>query len=131
MKRFAAKIPHQMRGPVSLLEKSNQRWKVFLFIGLMALGAAVTLLQGLLYTPLGKELTTQLVIGGMVLIAATFFWAGQNIVCPQCKLKLLYYAITKVGLGSWYDWLLTEEKCPDCGYPVQSPQKVHKRGKPR
>ena len=101
---------------MSLLERSNQRWKIYLFIALMAVGAGVTLFQGFLYTPLGKELTTQLVVGGMVLIAATFYWAGQNIVCPQCGLKLLYYSITKVGLGSWYVWLLSEEKCPDCGY---------------
>jgi DNA-directed RNA polymerase subunit RPC12/RpoP len=85
----------------------------------MAIGAGVTLFQGFLYDPLGKELTTQLVVGGMVLIAATFYWAGQNIVCPQCKLKLLYYSITKVGLGTWYVWLLSEEKCPECGYSGQ------------
>ena len=114
---------------MSLLENSKQRWKVFLFIGLMALGAGVTLFQSFLYTPLGKELTTQLAVGAMVLIAATFYWAGQNIVCPQCKLKLLYYAITKVGLGTWYDWLLNEEKCPDCGYTGKATPEVGKRGK--
>lgn len=105
---------------MSLIERSNQRWKLYLFIGLMGIGAGVTLFQGFLYEPLGKDLTTQLVVAGMVLIAATFYWAGQNIVCPQCGLKLLYYSITKVGLGTWYIWLLSEEKCPDCGCTGQA-----------
>lgn len=114
---------------MSLLERSKQRWKIYLFIALMAVGAGVTLFQGFFYTPLGKELTTQLVVGGMVLIAATFYWAGQNIICPQCRLKLLYYAITKVGLGTWYIWLISEEKCPDCGYTGHAAPAAGKRGK--
>lgn len=114
---------------MSLIERSKQRWKISLFIALLGVGAGVTLFQGFLYTPLGKELTTQLVVGGMVLIAATFYWAGQNIVCPQCGLKLLYYAITKVGLGTWYVWLLSEEKCPDCGYSGHAPSAAASRDK--
>jgi len=114
---------------LSLLERSNQRWKIHLFIGLMAIGAGVTLFQGFLYTPLGKDLTMQLAVAGMVLIAVTFYWAGQNIVCPQCHLKLLYYAITKVGLGTWYVWLLNEEKCPKCGYFGDTDPKNKKRNK--
>lgn len=114
---------------MSLLERSKQRWKIYLFITLMGIGAGITLLQGFLYEPLGKELTTQLVVGAMVLIAATFYWAGQNIVCPQCGLRLLYYSITKVGLGSWYIWLLNEEKCPDCGFDGHTIPPSGKRNK--
>lgn len=114
---------------MSLIDRSRQRWKIYLFITLMAVGAGVTLFQTFLYDPLGRELTTQLVIGAMVLIAATFYWAGQNIVCPQCGLKLLYYSITKVGLGTWYIWLLSEEKCPDCGYSGKNPPAAVKRDK--
>ncbi len=65
----------------------------------------------------------------MIIIAVTFYWAGQNIVCPQCQLKLLYYAITKVGLGTWYVWLLNEEKCPKCGYSGYADPKNKKRNK--
>lgn len=101
---------------MSLIERSKQRWKIYLFLVLMALGAGVTLLQGLLYKPLGRELTLQLVVGGMLLIIATFVWAWQSIVCPGCGRKLLAYAITKVGLGTWFVWLLSEEQCPQCGY---------------
>lgn len=108
-----------MRFFVSLIERSGQRWKINLFLLLMAVGAGITLFQGFLYDPIGRELTTQLVIAAMVLIAVTFYWAGQNIVCPQCGLKLLYYSLTKIGLGTWYIWLVSEEKCPDCGYSGQ------------
>lgn len=116
---------------MSLLERSKQRWKINLFITLMAVGAGITLFQGFLYDPLGKELTTQLVVGAMLLIAATFYWAGQNIVCPHCGLRLLYYSITKVGLGTWYVWLLTEEKCPTCGFDGYTAPKAAKQDKSR
>jgi predicted RNA-binding Zn-ribbon protein involved in translation (DUF1610 family) len=119
---------------VSLLERSKQRWKIYLFITLMGIGAGITLLQGFLYDPLGKELTTQLAVGAMVIIVVTFIWAGQNIVCPHCGLRLLYYSITRVGLGTWYVWLLSEEKCPKCGfdgYSVPKAAKPDKSRKPR
>ncbi len=114
---------------MSLLERSKQRWKIYLFITLMGIGAGITLLQGFLYDPLGRELTTQLAVGAMVVIVATFIWAGQNIVCPHCGLRLLYYSITKVGLGTWYAWLLTEEKCPTCGFDGHSTPKAAKQDK--
>ena len=114
---------------VSLLERSNQRWKIFLFIALMALGAGVTLLQGFLYAPLGRELTLQLVIGGMILLPATFIWACGSIVCPSCAQKLLIYAITKVGLGTWFVWLMTEEQCPKCGYSGRPETSAKRKGK--
>lgn len=112
---------------MSLLEHSQQRWKIKVFIGLMALGAGVTLFQSFLYDPLGKELAVKVAIGGMVLIVATFLWAGHNIVCPRCGLRLLYYSITKVGLGTWYEWLVSEEKCPQCGYPGELKLTKNKR----
>lgn len=114
---------------MSLLERSNQRWKISLFIVLMGLGAVMTLFQGFFYEPLGQELTIQLVVGAMVLIIITFIWAGQNIVCPKCGLKLLYYAIIKVGFGTWYIWLLTEEQCPKCHFSGQPDATVGSRGK--
>lgn len=116
---------------MGLIERSKQRWKVNLFITLMAVGAGITLFQGFLYDPLGKELTTQMAVGAMVLIVGTFLWAGQNIVCPHCGLRLLYYSITKVGLGTWFVWLLTEEKCPSCGFDGYSTPKVTKQEKSR
>jgi hypothetical protein len=116
---------------VSLLKCSGQRWKIFLFITLMGLGAVVTLFQGFLYGPLGQDLTVRLVVGAMFLIITTFVWAGQSIVCPQCHLKLLYHAIIKVGFASWYVWLLTAEQCPKCRYSGQTIPTTGRRGQGR
>lgn len=114
---------------MSLLERSNQRWKLYLFITLMALGAGVTLFQGFLYEPLGRELTLQLVVGGMLLIIATFVWAGGSIVCPACSQKLLFYALFKVGFGTWFVWLLSEEQCPKCGFTGRPAAKAKVKGR--
>lgn len=115
---------------MSLLEHSKQRWKLLLFIVLMALGAGVTLFQGFLYEPLGKELALQLVVGAMVVIIFTFIWACLEITCPSCDHKLFWHAITKAGFGSWFVWLFTKEHCPNCGYPERPARKAAKgRGK--
>jgi predicted nucleic-acid-binding Zn-ribbon protein len=81
----------------------------------MALGAGITLFQSFLYRLLEKETITALVIGGMLLVIGVFAWAYSSITCPNCKLKLFQYSITKVGLGTWFTWLFNLEKCPQCG----------------
>ncbi len=80
----------------------------------MALGAGITLFQSFLYRVMEKEAITYLVISGMLLMTGVFAWAYSSITCPDCKLKLFWYSITKVGLGTWFTWLINLEKCPQC-----------------
>lgn len=117
---------------MSLLAVSQQRWKLFLFLAVMALGAAVTLLQGFLYAPLGKAPVQQLVLGALAAIVGTLLWACLDLVCPRCRLKLLWHAVAKVGFASWFAWLLTTETCPGCGYsgrPESPAGKGRRRGR--
>lgn len=95
----------------------------------MTIGAGITLFQSFLYRFLEKGTITSLVIGGMLLVIITFAWAYTAIICPNCKLKLFWYSITKVGLGTWFTWLVNLEKCPQCGSIDGLAVLVNKRGK--
>lgn len=101
---------------MSLLQRTEQTWKIYLFMGLFALGCAATLLQGFFYAPLGKELAMQIGLGGIFLIVGSFVWTGQNLTCPKCHLKLFYHAFRKQGFFSWFSWLLLLEQCPQCSH---------------
>jgi hypothetical protein len=82
------------------LKQTNQLWKLNVFVALMALGAGITLFQSFLYRVMEKETVTYLVIGGMLLVIGVFAWTYSSITCPDCKLKLLWYSISKEGLGT-------------------------------
>jgi len=114
---------------LTLLKRTDQLWKLYVFVALMALGAGVTLFQGFLYRVMDKETITYLVIGGMLLVTGVFAWAYSSIICPACKLKLLWYSITKEGLGTWFTWLINLEKCPQCEKLNGSAASNNKRGK--
>jgi hypothetical protein len=119
---FCLAMPkRKSEGGVSLLQRTNQLWKIYVFGGALALGCAATLLQGFLYEPLGKELAMKIGVAGMALIIGSFFWAGLNIRCPQCQLKIFYYALKHKGFLAWFAWLLQEEDCPQCG-PAEAPR---------
>jgi hypothetical protein len=106
---------------VSLLQRSNQEWKVWLFVVMLILGSATTLFQGFLYEPLGKEMAIRIAVAGMGLIVVGFVWTGIAVKCPKCQLKIFWHAITKEGFFSWFSWLLQVEACPHCGYNKSSP----------
>jgi phage FluMu protein Com len=80
----------------------------------MAVGGGITLFQSLLPRVMDKEAIPYFVIGGMLLVIGAFVWAYSAITCPECKLKLLWYSITKEGLGTWFTWLTHLEICPQC-----------------
>jgi len=116
---------------MSVLQRTDQLWKLYFFAAAMAIGAGVTLFQSFLHKLLEKETITALVIGGMFLVIGAFAWAYTSITCPNCKLKLFWYSLTKVGLGTWFTWLINLEKCPQCGSLDGLSAPVSKRGKAR
>lgn len=99
----------------------------------MAIGGGITLFQSLLPRVMEKEAIPSVVIGGMLLVIGAFAWAYSAIRCPECKLKLLWYSITKEGLGTWFTWLVHLEECPQCtklnGLATSKSKQKRTRGK--
>ena len=113
---------------MSLLQRSNQLWKIYVFGGALVLGCAATLLQGFLYEPLGKEVAMKIAVAGMALVIGSFIWTGLNIRCPKCQLKIFFYALKHKGFLAWFSWLLQAEECPQCGQ-VEAPRTASVRRK--
>lgn len=101
---------------MSLLKQSGQMWKIYLFVVMLVAGSLATMAQTFLTGTLGKELVTQIAIGGIGLIIGSFIWAVQAITCPKCHLKLFSHAFRNQGFFSWFAWLLQLEACPKCSY---------------
>lgn len=101
---------------MSLLERSGQVWKIWLFGAMLVLGSAASLLQGFMVEPLGREMAMRAAVAGMGLVAGSFLWAGFAVRCPKCDLKLFWHALRKEGFFSWFAWLLQVEDCPHCGH---------------
>lgn len=101
---------------VTLLQRTNQSWKIWLFVALLLIGCAATLLQGFLYAPLGKELAIKIAVAGLGVLIGVFIWAAGSIRCPECQQKLFLHAVTKEGFLTWFSWLLQVESCPKCGH---------------
>jgi hypothetical protein len=106
---------NSLEDTVSLLARTNQQWKLYLFVAAMALGFGLTVFQSVIAGQIGKEHTTTIAVTGMALVAGGFAWAAAFITCPNCTLKLFWHALTKEGLASWFGWLLNQEECPQCG----------------
>ena len=101
---------------MTLLQRTNQLWKIYLFAVLFVLGCAAALLQGFFYAPLGTELAMQIGLVGVGLVVGSFVWAGQSVTCPKCQAKLMYHAFRHQNFSRWLSWLVEQEVCPKCGY---------------
>ena len=119
---------HSGRPLLNMLKRTNQLWKLYVFIASMVLGAGITLFQSFLYRWLQKETIIALVIVGALLVVGAFAWAIVSITCPNCKLKLFKHSITNEGLGTWFIWLINLEKCPQCGSTDGLPAPTNKQG---
>jgi len=45
-----------------------------------------------------------------------FLWSLVSIRCPRCKLRVIWYAVSKVDHRVWTQWVFAFMQCPKCGY---------------
>jgi hypothetical protein len=112
---------------VTLLQRTSQSWKVYLFVILLIMGAGMSLCQGFLYGPLGKELAMKVALAGSGLVVIAFIWTALAVRCPKCQLKLFMHAIRFEGFFRWFAWLLQVEACPKCGHGAAPPTQMTRK----
>lgn len=112
---------------MNLLQRTDQAWKVWLFVVMLILGCVASLLQGFLYESLGKEVAMQIAVAGIGLVISSFLFAGLSITCPKCELKLFLHAFKEQRFFSWFSWILQQESCPRCGHPAAPRQTGSRR----
>ena len=98
---------------------SSQSWKLWLGFGVLAIAGVF------LFVPLQQSLViegfawpTKLLGTGIGLIA--FLWLTLAVVCPRCKLRLFWHAVSTKHTSNWLGWLLDASSCPRCGYEPSS-----------
>jgi hypothetical protein len=101
--------------PISARLVTSQRWKLQLALAL-ALVAGVCMwfdksLTGFLALP-----EYVLTLAGAVLGLATLLGTALAVRCPNCKISLVWFAVSKKSSSSWLAWLLDETTCPRCGF---------------
>jgi hypothetical protein len=101
---------------MNLLKATKQTWKLYVTMAAMVVGGAVILFQGLLSEIVAKDTMLTLVAVGGLIGMGSFILAAYWIKCPNCKLKLFYFAVSKQKLGSWLPWLLAQRTCPKCNF---------------
>ncbi len=94
---------------------ARQNLRLLIWAGLFAISGAGFLLQ----RQIGVALATDPSVIDLVATLTSFLslaGASFSIRCPQCKLSLVWHAVTHQGIGEWLAWLLHVKVCPRCGY---------------
>ena len=91
-------------------------WKIITVVIIALLSGSVIIFQGFLYEPVGENTTMIAVIIATLLGSISLIWGSLSIKCPKCKLKLFWYAVSKLNSSSWFIWILGFEECPQCGH---------------
>ena len=92
-----------------------QRWKLWLAAAAAAgvaaayfvpeEAAAVLSLRPLMF----RSVATAIGLSAM-------FVASTSVRCPNCRLKLVWHAMSTNSANDWLRWLLNAKSCPVCGY---------------
>ena len=96
----------------SILEKSNQTWKLVGGLASMAFGFAV-MIFGLAHLERPQGFTITLV--GMAVDLGAGIAAALSIRCPSCGARWLWLAVRTQEHSRWLNWLSAQAVCPRCG----------------
>ncbi len=101
---------------LGLIRNSNQLWKIIIVAIIALLCGSVIIFQSFLYNPVGENTTFIAVLVATLLGPISILWGSLSIKCPKCKLKIFWYAVSKLKVNTWFIWILGFEECPKCGY---------------
>jgi len=54
-------------------------------------------------------------IAALVLLMV-LLWLGFAVICPSCKLRLLFHAMKTYGASEWLAHAIYDRSCPRCGF---------------
>jgi hypothetical protein len=98
----------------SAIAKTGQAWKGIAAISVVILGSLI-MFAGMLSHSRDQSLAWfSVTLGGMALAALGFAFGCWSIRCPECGSRWLWLAVTKRGVGSWLEWLVSRTQCPTC-----------------
>lgn len=83
---------------------------------MLTIGGGATMVTALVLLNRDHEVGFAILMAtGMLLVGTGFVYGILALRCPNCGLKLAWYAYTKLPAGESTGWLDQAEKCPRCG----------------
>lgn len=98
---------------------ASQRWKLYVAFAFVMTSAFLIWFGRPIESALAfPEHSLSLVgtAGGFV----TLIVASLSIRCPNCKLSLVWFAVSRKHSDAWLSWLLDARSCPRCSHPSRS-----------
>jgi len=97
----------------SKIRKTKQEWKlVCSFVCLLISGGGI--FYGINKMHDGGNLAVYIDLFSVATGILVGIFACTSIRCPECRLKWVWYAVSKKAANQWVPWLLSFEKCPQC-----------------
>jgi len=94
----------------SLVKKTNQGGKLVAFAVLKVLGGVLLLYSFTVQTSI-VAIFAAIALGLLGLLLGIV-----GVKCPICGSKWLWLALRDQGIGQWLAWLMSLNKCPECGH---------------
>jgi len=114
---------------MSKIQQTNQAWKLGLSVVGVIIGGA-GMFYGIYVMKEGGNVPVYIDLAGLATIFLTSLFAVFSIRCPNCKLKWIWYAVSKKQAGEWLPWLLSFQSCPCCENIDGNPFRPHKANPP-
>jgi hypothetical protein len=51
-----------------------------------------------------------------LVVLMVLLWLGFSVICPSCKLRLLFHAMKTHSVGEWLGHAIYDRSCPRCGF---------------
>jgi hypothetical protein len=55
-------------------------------------------------------------LSGALLFLIVIYWLAYDMKCPSCRTNLFWQSFSNAEGGNWFNWLLTANSCPKCGF---------------
>lgn len=104
----------------SVIEASNQKWKVFLSMLGVFSGGFVFILETFTLKE-GEQIPFLLHFGSSCVVIVSFIFACIFIRCPNCRTRWILQGIhEKKRSAGWLPNIMSLQHCPVCRWPVDS-----------
>jgi DNA-directed RNA polymerase subunit RPC12/RpoP len=97
------------------MRATGQTWKFVVPIALATLSGAAIPFQFSIARMMGTD-AVYISLLSVAICLPTFLLAFSWVRCPRCSLKVIWHAVSKKDHREWFKWLMTIERCPECGY---------------
>ena len=103
-----------MIGASSYIKRSGQSWKIWLFLILLFVAAALFLIGFTTTNAQPDGFFVPIVLAGTCLVWISLIWLSISVRCKNRKAHLGWKAIAGQTHYGWLFWLLQSEVCPVC-----------------